>query len=518
MTTSRETVVTDHNGHTIDLESLSQRIGQVFDRFDKDASGSLDRHELHSVFRTLGPNFTPKQIQTFCKRLDQSHDGQVDRAEFLKWIIAGSGDAKDVLEVIIKATGDALAASLREVFSRFDADGGGSLEMREMARVLRILEPKLTMSEVDGLCKELDNSGDGSVSMKEFLLWLKSGTPGANHITRSIVANTGAAREQRIRQAYEKYDATGDGLLDIEEVSRTLKALGSFTNDEVRKVCADLDRSGDGQVDFEEFLSWMKRGRSEKEVVKAKAIMAPSDGDGLEAVFYNFCGPGKADMDGKSFKKVCQDCDLIDKKFDVTAVDLIFSDKRIKDKSQRVIDFFQFENALELIASKKGIPLAEVRNPVLLQGGPKLSGTRTMGFSFSNDERPANQTVVRKPKRTPSQKRIAAILRMTEHEIPGKESWRKDTDNRELWKIFGLNTAAGRALKRVYTPPYVPPPPSRCSTKDSRRSRRAKSKDEGWSSPYLTLMKSFSESTLRADAPGPNLSDFMTPTAPRQAW
>ena len=33
--------------------------------------------------------------------------------------------------------------------------------------------------------------------------------------------------------------------------------------------------------------------------MKAKAILAPADNDGLEAVFYNFCGVGHSDMDGK---------------------------------------------------------------------------------------------------------------------------------------------------------------------------------------------------------------------------
>ena len=33
--------------------------------------------------------------------------------------------------------------------------------------------------------------------------------------------------------------------------------------------------------------------------MKAKAILAPADNDGLEAVFYNFCGVGYSDMDGK---------------------------------------------------------------------------------------------------------------------------------------------------------------------------------------------------------------------------
>ena len=79
--------------------------------------------------------------------------------------------------------------------------------------------------------------------------------------------------------------------------------------------------------------------------MKAKAILAPADNDGLEAVFYNFCGVGHSEMDNKGatssynvvhlpkvpgFKRLCQDCGIIDKKLEPTNVDLIFADTRVK--------------------------------------------------------------------------------------------------------------------------------------------------------------------------------------------
>lgn len=43
----------------------------------------------------------------------------------------------------------------------------------------------------------------------------------------------------------------------------------------------------------------IKAGKGPKEAMKAKAILAPADNDGLEAVFYNFCGVGHSEMDNK---------------------------------------------------------------------------------------------------------------------------------------------------------------------------------------------------------------------------
>ncbi|CAK9077840.1 unnamed protein product [Durusdinium trenchii] len=74
-------------------------------------------------------------------------------------------------------------------------------------------------------------------------------------------------------------------------------------------------------------------------------------------------------------------------------------------------------------------------------------------------------------------------LRARSHEVPGQESWRRDVDNSQLWKVFGLHTAAGRNLKKLYQPPLSVPLPGRS------RSRLGDSDKENfqntWSSPFL---------------------------------
>lgn len=189
-------------------------------------------------------------------------------------------------------------------------------------------------------------------------------------------------------------------------------------------------------------------------------------------------------MDGKGFKKLCQDCSLMDKKLDTTTVDLIFADNRVKPRGTNRIDFYQFEIALELVAEKKAVSKTDVRSAMIAQGTPKtVNATST------------NPTLKARPKdnaRLVSEKRIAAILRKSPREL-GKNSWKKEIDNtdsgtkhwrkpfflfrmtcftcflsrfrkktkkhkvhsatKELWKVFGLDSKAGRILKRVYTNP-----------------------------------------------------------------
>lgn len=501
---------------TVDRECLADRIRAIFDRFDKDSTGSLNRIELHGAFKTLIPSFTPVQINDYYKELVKGKDGApVSREEFCEWILKGGGVAASVYKALMKETSDVLATSVREVFARFDQSGDGKLDMRELWRVFKSLDGQLRLQDLAVLSQELDTGGDGSVSVKEFLHWLRnSGSARATALARVIVKETGKAREARIRNAFRRYDATGDGVLDVAELASALKVLGSFSSDEIKRVSTDLDRSGDGTVSFEEFSTWIKCGKGDGSVLKAKSILAPSDGDGMEAVFYNFCGPGQADMDGSNFRRLCKDCDILGTSIDGVTVDLIFSDTRVKDHSSRNIDFLQFEFALELLSEKKGVTLRQLRTQVLVQGAPKkLTGKEAQRGeeprrpSFSGQSHPQLGGSQRKPKKSSSQKRVAALLKRT-HEIPGEESWRRDVDNSKLWKVFGLHTAAGRNLKKLYQPPYVP----RVRSSGSLAPAGASCQENSWTSPFeQAVSRGFKDHPTKG-------RNRVRPSAPMLAW
>lgn len=65
-------------------------------------------------------------------------------------------------------------------------------------------------------------------------------------------------------------------------------------------------------------------------------------------------------MDGRQFVKMMKDVGFVDKKFTTTDVDLIFA--KVKEKSQRKITFFEFEDALVLVAKRKGKTVDDLIN------------------------------------------------------------------------------------------------------------------------------------------------------------
>ncbi|KAI8541944.1 hypothetical protein RHMOL_Rhmol08G0100100 [Rhododendron molle] len=66
-------------------------------------------------------------------------------------------------------------------------------------------------------------------------------------------------------QIFRRFDTNGDGKISSTELGDALKALGSVTADEVKRMMVEIDTDGDGFISFEEFISF---ARANKGLVK----------------------------------------------------------------------------------------------------------------------------------------------------------------------------------------------------------------------------------------------------------
>eukprot|EP00913_Durusdinium_trenchii_P000430 g393.t1 len=210
----------------------------------------------------------------------------------------------------------------------------------------------------------------------------------------------------------------------------------------------------------------MRRGTGSKEVLKGKTILAPIDSDGLDAVFYVFCGPGKTEMEMKDF--FCRNTKITDATLPPAVAELIFNDHRVKEHGKRTLEAWLqsrkrllkqrsrpgvlswFGAALEQLAERKHVKVSDLHTVALLTGGPQAKLTPSKGGE------------PRLKGRRMRSRRVSRIQRDTKKLQPilqDKEGWRRDVDNAQLWKTFGLSTSAGRALRQIYGANVVPPPP-----------------------------------------------------------
>eukprot|EP00913_Durusdinium_trenchii_P000431 g394.t1 len=235
----------------------------------------MRRPEMQKMLNDLAPNTSYKVLEKVLREIDgDDGDGKYTTPEFVTWLVGKGRNVHTqthLLRSIVAATGDSLGARVSErpdnrigragegveirnglgvgvlIFDRFDVDGSGVLERHELMKVLRVLDSEITTSEIQRILQELDKSKDGKVSYKEFLSWLKEG-----ELASKLKAVTGPMREKRVKEAFDMYDLSGDGFLDMEEMRNAMGKMFLFNQEEVHKICNDLDTSNDGVISYKD--------------------------------------------------------------------------------------------------------------------------------------------------------------------------------------------------------------------------------------------------------------------------
>ena len=89
-------------------EKKENEVKKVFNRFDLDGNGYIDRDELAALSLKLGHNLTEDELNRAVKDLDLNHDGTIDFEEFCRWYFTGlkpyNGDTRSMLTVGMKTT------------------------------------------------------------------------------------------------------------------------------------------------------------------------------------------------------------------------------------------------------------------------------------------------------------------------------------------------------------------------------------------------------------------------------
>ena len=89
-------------------------------------------------------------------------------------------------------------------------------------------------------------------------------------------------------------------------------------------------------------------------------------------------------MESKQFSKLCKECKLIDKKFTLNDIDIVFA--KVKSGKVKTITFNEFENALAEIAKRKSTTKTRVEDAVKKHGGATYSGTKADHVALHDDK------------------------------------------------------------------------------------------------------------------------------------
>lgn len=82
-----------------------------------------------------------------------------------------SGEKFDKTKIVAVPAEIKKRSNVYEVFRKYDADGGGTLDMEELTVLLEELKIFMTEEELENLFDELDEDGEGGIDFEEFYNW-----------------------------------------------------------------------------------------------------------------------------------------------------------------------------------------------------------------------------------------------------------------------------------------------------------------------------------------------------------
>lgn len=134
---------------------------EAFAMFDINGDGSIEPNELQQVMRKLGQNPTEKELSEMISSVDDNGDKEIDFEEFLVLMKSRIGERDPEKE-------------LKDAFAVFDTDKSGSIDRKELKRLMKKLGQALTEAELDAMMDEVDTDGDGVISFQEFKAMMES--------------------------------------------------------------------------------------------------------------------------------------------------------------------------------------------------------------------------------------------------------------------------------------------------------------------------------------------------------
>ncbi|KAG9245407.1 calmodulin-like protein [Calycina marina] len=139
-------------------------------------------------------------------------------------------------------------AAYRHAFTLFDADGDGTISIKELQEVMKSLGQNPTETEIEDMINEVDSDRNGTIDFDEFCKMMTAPTKDVDF-------------EAEMKSAFAVFDHDGSGSISLDELRRVMKSFGEIlTDDELDTMIKEVDKDGDGMIDYQEFMHFMLSG------------------------------------------------------------------------------------------------------------------------------------------------------------------------------------------------------------------------------------------------------------------
>ena len=205
-------LVTWQQQQAVNAPQLTERINRAFQQYDRNRNGKISGAELRPALEGLGVPADRAGVKEALARFG-TPGKELDLAEFGR-LVKEALAAKGVEEAIAAATPE----RLRQIFSRFDKDGSGTIVAQEMQPALAAMGMQVNLAEAKSVMAKYDQKG---LDLAEFTT-LVHDLVSAQQAEAALAALTA----DRLRATFTQLDADKSGSLDVGELRKALDLLG----------------------------------------------------------------------------------------------------------------------------------------------------------------------------------------------------------------------------------------------------------------------------------------------------
>ena len=139
---------------------------KIFDKYDKDKSGSISADEFKHLVSDLGYHLSDNDLQEAIKKLDKNNDKKIHFDEFSAWWQSEDRFKK------LHGHGEKVE-SWSKCFKELDKNHSGVLDGDEIKHLHAELSKKgVTDKSLDAFSAEIDTNKNGKISFNEYIDWL----------------------------------------------------------------------------------------------------------------------------------------------------------------------------------------------------------------------------------------------------------------------------------------------------------------------------------------------------------
>ena len=131
----------------------------------------------------------------------------------------------------------------REAFNQFDTDGDGTVDLKELATVMKSLGQNPTQETLDGFIQEYDSDNNGFLDFSEFCKMMQEKVDKGDD-------------EETMADAFKIFDRNDDGWIAADDIKDVMKRLAGIemSDRQVSEMIKEADISGEGYIDYDEFV------------------------------------------------------------------------------------------------------------------------------------------------------------------------------------------------------------------------------------------------------------------------